>query len=129
MSDSNLTGSATPTLSDSYALLTIGHGATSKRIYVATRDVQSPNNTGFYQEAGGSGRLLISAAEYQSLRTAFSSPHSITLTYDDACSPSATPINNVKKLQYLSTAITFVLDSACHPTSAPATGAASSQPR
>jgi len=117
MSGSRLTDSASPTLSDSYVLLSIGHGAASKRIYIAVRDVQSPNNTGYYQWVAGSGRLLISRAEYAALRSAFSGQHSITLSYDDACPPgdilASTPVNNVKKFQYLSTTITFVLDSAC----------------
>jgi len=130
MSYSSLTGSASPTLSDSYVLLTIGHGAASKRIYIAVRDVQSPNNTGYYQWAAGSGRLLISQAEYSALRSAFSGPHSITLTYDDVCASGDTlasaPINNVKKFQYLSTALTFVLDSSC--LSVIATGTPTSQP-
>jgi len=117
MSGSRLTDSASPTLSDSYVLLSIGHGAASKRIYIAVRDVQNPNNTGYYQWAVGSGRLLVSQAEYAALRSAFTGPHSITLTYDDTCLSGDTlasaPVNNVKTFQYLSTTITFVLDATC----------------
>ena len=117
MSDSSLTGSASPTLCETYLLLSIGHGAASKRIYIAVRDVQNPNNTGYYQWAVGSGRLLVSQAEYAALRSAFTGLHSITLTYDDTCLSGDTlasaPVNNVKTFQYLSTTITFVLDSAC----------------